>query len=82
MIFHKHSGRHTRTEYIQVDTRKCESCGECVAACKNGVLKIMDIRIHSHVRIRQAEKCRGCKKCVAACPNGAFTPVPKKSVSA
>jgi NAD-dependent dihydropyrimidine dehydrogenase PreA subunit len=61
-----------RTEYIWADTRLCEACGDCVEACRRGVLTVKGPRFHRHVRVDHPEECRGCGKCVAACPHGSL----------
>jgi ferredoxin len=82
VIMHNPFGHHDRTGYIRADRRNCDACGKCSAACENGVLEIIDIRIHAHVHVRKAENCAGCMRCVRACPNGAINPVLKKAVNA
>ena len=60
------------TEYIEVDPKFCEACGECVEVCRREVLRVVGFLVHKHVRVRHPEKCRGCGKCAAACLNGAI----------
>ena len=60
------------TEYIEVDPKVCDACGECVEVCRREVLRVVGFLLHKHVRVRHPEECRGCGKCVAACPSGAI----------
>ena len=64
--------RHDSTKYIRLSTTLCKACWMCVQACPNDVIGKVDLPIHKHAHIDQAEKCRGCQKCVRACPNGAI----------
>ena len=61
-----------QTLHIQVDTRRCESCGRCVEACRQDVLRVISVFFHSHVKVRHADRCRGCLLCVRACEHGAI----------
>ncbi len=65
--------RHTRTEYIRLDTHLCKACWKCVEICPNGVFGKVKLLVHKHSRIDYAEKCKGCKKCVNACEQKAIT---------
>ena len=59
---------------IEVLEEKCKSCGLCVDACPNKVLKIPD-RINSK-GYRPAEQykdgCVACKMCAMMCPDVAI----------
>ena len=70
----RHQSRLPRhgTEYVVADTRLCEACGDCVEACRKGVLSVKGPRFHRHVRFDRPEECRGCGKCAEACPHGAI----------
>jgi len=43
---------------------KCLGCGNCVAACPNNALSLIDGKI-----TREQDLCTTCGSCVAACPN-------------
>jgi Fe-S-cluster-containing hydrogenase component 2 len=64
--------RHDSTKYIRLSTNLCKACWACVEICPNGVIGKVDLPVHKHAHIDQAEKCRGCQKCAWACPNGAI----------
>jgi len=61
------------TAFINLDTRLCQACWKCMAACQHRVLGKIDLPFHKHVRIARAAKCKGCKKCVQACHERAIT---------
>jgi 2-oxoglutarate ferredoxin oxidoreductase subunit delta len=63
---------HSRTKYIELDTRRCQACWQCVAACPNHVLGKVNLFKHAHARVDHADACQGCKKCVRACPQQAI----------
>ena len=44
----------------------CARCGECVAACPAGALRLADRGI-----VRDVSLCRVCQECQKACPHGA-----------
>ncbi|HBC94978.1 MAG TPA: ferredoxin family protein [Pelotomaculum sp.] len=68
---HRHGARHG-TAYIAVNTRLCQACWKCVAACPKGVLGKMDFIFHRHVRLINPGNCTGCLACVKSCPEGAI----------
>ena len=67
--------RNKSTRFIIADTTRCEACWVCLDECDFNVLGKLNIWIHKHVIIKNADACRGCKKCVAVCPNGVFLPL-------
>lgn len=66
------SRRHTSTEHVQIDVRRCTACGRCIAACPQGVLGMVAFFRHKHVHVDRADRCVGCLACVAACRKGAI----------
>jgi len=63
---------HTRTNYIELDTKKCHACWECLEVCPEHVFGKVSVFRHRHTRINNADACKGCKKCVQTCSNGAI----------
>ena len=61
-----------RTGFIRLDTRRCEACWDCIEVCQKKVFGKIDLFVHRHVTIRDAEACNGCKKCVRVCKSGAL----------
>jgi len=54
---------------VQIDTKRCVGCGNCVDACPFGVLELQE----GKAIIKHPEKCKGCGACIAACPNNAIS---------
>jgi Fe-S-cluster-containing hydrogenase component 2 len=71
MNFHESSPR-SKNDFIQLNTRRCDGCWECIEACPKQVLGKIDVIWHRHAIIRNAEACNGCKKCVLVCESGAI----------
>ncbi|WP_455638806.1 4Fe-4S dicluster domain-containing protein [Parabacteroides sp.] len=51
-----------------IDMSKCTLCGECVDACKRGILKIKDKR----VIITSQIDCNWCGDCASVCASDAI----------
>jgi NAD-dependent dihydropyrimidine dehydrogenase PreA subunit len=69
-----HEASHSRsTRFIRLDTHRCEACWDCIEVCPKRVFGKIDLFLHRHVTIRNAEACNGCKKCVRVCDSGALT---------
>lgn len=49
-----------------IEDSRCILCGECVNACGQGILKMVEGR----VALQNVELCAQCGKCVKACPEG------------
>jgi len=64
---------HLQTDHIQIDSRICLACGQCISECPRGVIGQVKWFKHSHTHVDRADQCIGCKKCVKACPSGAIT---------
>ena len=67
--------RHSGTEYVQLNTRKCKACWKCINTCPNKVIGKIDFLGHRHARINQSDKCSGCLKCVKTCEFGAYNSI-------
>lgn len=50
----------------------CCGCGECVDACRRGVLRLADTDRGRIVRIADAERCAGCRACERSCTHDAL----------
>jgi NAD-dependent dihydropyrimidine dehydrogenase PreA subunit len=66
------------TVYIQIYTRNCKACWNCVETCPKKVFGKIDIIFHKHARIDNSKECIGCLKCVKACEYVAIIPIDKK----
>jgi len=58
-------------EIIQIDEERCDGCGECVIACAEGAIQIID----GKARLVSDVYCDGLGACVGECPQGALTVV-------
>jgi NAD-dependent dihydropyrimidine dehydrogenase PreA subunit len=54
---------------IQIDEEKCDGCGDCVAACEEGAIKIID----GKAKLISDVLCDGFGACLGECPQGALT---------
>jgi ferredoxin len=64
-----------RTTYIQLDTKKCIACWECLSECKNNVIGRINLPWHKHSKFVNSNGCTGCLKCVNICEPGALTKI-------
>ena len=51
-----------------IDRSKCNVCGECVDACKRGILKVKD----KTIVISSQWDCNWCGDCAGACASDAI----------
>jgi len=68
----------THTIYIQLDTKKCIACWECLAECKNDVIGRINLPWHKHSKFVHSNDCTGCLKCINVCEPGALTKISNK----
>jgi len=55
-------------EIILIDEEKCDGCGECVTACAEGALAIVD----GKAKLVNDIYCDGLGACIGECPTGAL----------
>lgn len=68
----------TQTAFVCLDTRKCQACWKCIAACPEQVIGKVDLPWHKHALVNQSNRCSGCLKCVKVCEFGAFQKTTKE----
>jgi len=54
---------------IKIDEEKCNGCGECVTACAEGAIKI----INGKAKLISESYCDGLGACIGHCPQDAIT---------
>lgn len=64
-----------KTNYILLDTRKCEACWKCMEVCPNNVIGRVNLPWHKHALLIKSDNCTGCSKCIKACEFNAITNV-------
>lgn len=58
-----------RRQIITIDEEKCDGCGQCVPACAEGALQVID----GKARLVSEVYCDGLGACLGECPQGALT---------
>lgn len=58
-----------RRQIIRIDEGRCNGCGSCVPACKEGALRIVD----GKAKLVSEVYCDGLGACLGDCPTGALT---------
>ncbi len=58
----------TIRKIIKIDEEKCDGCGNCVLACAEGALQIID----GKAKIISENYCDGLGACLGECPQGAI----------
>jgi len=55
---------------VQVDTEKCDGCGQCAEACPGQGITVVAGKAQF---TGPPEDCLGCESCVVICTNAAIT---------
>ncbi len=61
--------KYVKREIVKVDENLCNGCGDCVPACHEGALQIID----GKARLVSDLMCDGLGACLGYCPQGAIT---------
>ena len=56
-------------EIVRIDEALCDGCGECVPACAEGAIAVVD----GKARLVGEVLCDGLGACLGHCPQGAIT---------
>lgn len=59
----------TRRKIIEIDESKCDGCGQCVTACIEGAIQIVD----GKAKLVSEVYCDGLGACLGECPRGAIS---------
>jgi NAD-dependent dihydropyrimidine dehydrogenase PreA subunit len=62
-------------EVIEIDEKLCDGCGDCVTACAEGAIEIID----GKARLVSDVYCDGLGACLGHCPQGALTVVQREA---
>jgi len=60
---------------IEIDEEKCTGCGECIIACAEGALALVD----GKARLTGDVYCDGLGACIGECPEGALTIIEREA---
>ncbi|HOO44730.1 MAG TPA: 4Fe-4S binding protein, partial [Deltaproteobacteria bacterium] len=60
---------------IRIDEEKCDGCGQCILACAEGALALVD----GKARLVGEVYCDGIGACIGQCPQGALTVVERQA---
>lgn len=58
-----------KREIIEIDEDRCDGCGQCVPACAEGAIEIVD----GKARLIGERYCDGLGACLGECPSGALS---------
>ena len=64
-----------KRKIIEIDEEKCDGCGQCVVACEEGALQIVD----GKAKVVNEVFCDGLGACIGECPQGALTIVEREA---
>ena len=62
-------------QIIQIDEEKCTGCGQCILACAEGALALVD----GKAKLVGEIYCDGIGACIGECPEGALTIVKREA---
>ena len=64
-----------KRKIIEIDEELCDGCGQCVPACAEGAVQIVDEK----AKLVSDKYCDGLGACLGECPNGAITMVEREA---
>jgi NAD-dependent dihydropyrimidine dehydrogenase PreA subunit len=64
-----------KRKIIEIDEERCDGCGQCVPACAEGSLEIVD----GKARVIEDRLCDGLGACLGECPNDALRIVEREA---
>ncbi|MBU8934851.1 MAG: 4Fe-4S binding protein [candidate division Zixibacteria bacterium] len=63
-------------EIIEIDEELCDGCGDCVTACHEGAIQIVD----GVAKVVNDSYCDGLGDCIGECPLGAITIIEREAI--
>ena len=64
-----------KRQIIEIDEELCDGCGQCVPACEEGAIQIID----GKARLIGEKYCDGLGNCLGECPTGALRIVEREA---
>ncbi len=64
-----------KRKIVHIDEEKCNGCGQCVPACAEGAIQIID----GKARLVSDSYCDGLGACLGECPQGAITVIEREA---
>ena len=64
-----------KRKIIEIDEERCDGCGQCIPACAEGSLEIVD----GKARVIEDRLCDGLGACLGECPNDALRIVEREA---
>jgi len=64
-----------RRKIVQIDEERCNGCGQCVSACAEGAIELVD----GKARLVSENYCDGLAACLGECPEGAISIVEREA---
>lgn len=65
----------SKRNIIEIDESRCDGCGQCVSACAEGAIAIVD----GKARVVSDSYCDGLGACIGECPQGALRIVEREA---
>ncbi|MBX6422620.1 ATP-binding protein [Thermosulfurimonas sp. F29] len=65
----------TLRKIIEIDEELCDGCGQCVTACEEGAIQI----VNGKARLVAEKLCDGLGACIGECPRGALRIVEREA---